>query len=177
MTLLAALDRFVHATHLDFLTPYAGREPRNLRWTPLIALLGVVGGYALLEIYAFRPAAAGENWRWTLWHAFGGGALFWISFGAANLVRLFGPRVTAEQGQLDERELVLRARAGSLSGYLLSLLAVLGCFYCAFAPAFRLWRPETTLDWTYAGLLVEAFAFALPVLVASWLQPSPVPED
>jgi hypothetical protein len=174
MSLLAALDRFVHATRLDILTPYAGREPRNLRWAPLLALLAAVAGYGLLVIYAFRP---GVDWQATLWRGFAAGALFWVGFGAANLVRLFGPRIAAEQGRLDEREHMLKARAGSVSGHALSLIAILGCFYCAFAPAAGLWRPESSVEWVYSGLLLEAFAFALPVLVASWMQPRLEPDE
>ena len=47
MNLLAALDRAVHATRLDIFTPYGARKSRNLRWLPMLVLLGLPLGYVL----------------------------------------------------------------------------------------------------------------------------------
>lgn len=103
--------------------------------------------------------------------------LFWAAFAAANLVRFFGPRIAPERGPLDEREQMLKAKAGSLSGFALTILAVAGCFYFAFATRAGSWLPTTFFEWLHLGLAIETAALALPVLVASWLQPAPDAED
>ena len=96
---------------------------------------------------------------------------------AAQLSRLFGPRVGWEGGPLDERELILKARAGSIAGPILAALCATGCFYgglrrCS-APGCR----RSALEWVYLGLIVSAYARLLPVLIASWLQPPPDEEE
>jgi hypothetical protein len=165
MSILSTLDRFVHATHLDILTPHGGRRPRNLRWMPL-AILGALGvGYASLA--ATMHGAA--SWRIGTAGAF----LFFGAFAAANLVRLFGPRLVPDPGQaLDEREVTIKARAGSISGAILTILAILFCFYGGYASVYGTWLPAGALEWVYLGLGLQAAALALPVLVASWLQPN-----
>lgn len=169
MTLLAALDRFVHATRLDLLTPYGRPHPRNLRWLPLLALAAVVGGYVLLV----GTANGGGSPKL----AFGGAVLFFLGFTAANLVRLFGPRLVGADLPLDERELMLKARAESVAGMIVTALAMLGCFYGGYAAVFGTWMPRATVEWVYLGLGFQAAAFALPVWVASWMQPKPDLED
>jgi hypothetical protein len=37
--------------------------------------------------------------------------------------------------------------------------------------------PRGTHEWVYLGLATQGYAFALPVLVASWLQPPPDEEE
>ena len=171
MTLLANLDRFVHRTGLDLLTPYARHRPRNLRFLPIAALAAIVIGYVLLVA---PPNAGVGTWRLP----FAGALIFFLGFLAAHLMRLFGPRMVPIDGSgLDEREAVVKARAGSISGAIVTVLAIIFCFYAAYASVFGLWMPRATLEWVYLGLAIQAFAFALPVLVASWLQPSPDPED
>ena len=170
MGLLATLDRFVHATRLDIMTPYADRRPRNMRWLPLAVLVAMAAGY-VLQIGAIR----GAGWSWQT--GFAGSVLFVLAVIAANLIRLFGPRAAADRsGPLDERELVLNARAGSLSGAILTVMAVLACFYAAFAVTFGTWLPATAIEWVFLGLGVQASAQVLPVLTASWLQP-PLDDD
>ena len=166
MGLLAALDRFVHVTRLDFMTPYAARRPRNLRWLPLAVLAGLVVGYVLL-IGLARGAG------WSVMVGFAGSVLFVIAVIAANLIRLFGPRLAPDSaGPLDERERMLNARANAVSGMLMTWLVVLGCFYFAFAATFHSWMPNSAVEWAFLGVGVQAAAVALPVLVASWLQPA-----
>ncbi len=166
MGLLATLDRFVHVTRLDVMTPYADRRPRNLRWLPLIVLVAMAAGY-VLQVGAMR----GAGWSWQT--GFAGSVLFVLALVAANLARLFGPRAAADRnGPLDERELTLNARAGSLSGTILTLLAMFACFYAAFAVTFGTWLPATAIEWVYLGFAVQAGALILPVLIASWLQPA-----
>jgi hypothetical protein len=167
MDVPAALDRFVHATHLDALTPYAHPRPRSLRWWPLVALVALAVGYAL------QTGGGRGLWGWRVGVA--GSLLFWAAFSAAQIVPLFGPRLIPDgHGALDERELMVRARAGSLSGAVLTILAAIGCFYFGLAPVFGpVFVPAGPLEWTFLGLALLAAARLLPVLVASWLLPRP----
>ena len=166
------LDRMVHKAGLDILTPYGARRRRNLRWLPLLILVALPAGYGLLVATLRDPAP----FRF-LWLGFAGGGVFFLAFGAAQLIRLFGPRVGWEGGALDERELILKARAGSIAGSILAALCTLGCFYGGYAAVFRAWMPASALEWVYLGLIIEAYALTLPVLVASWLQPPPDVEE
>ena len=175
MTLLATLDRFVHVTRLDVLTPYHERRPRNLRWLPLPVLLALPASYAIL-ILGLRGSLS-PDWRETMWLTFAAGVVFWLAFAAANLMRLFGPRIVPEAGKLDEREHMLKAHAGSISYFAVTMFAIGGCFYFALAPLLGGWVPRSSQEWVYLGLLLEAYALLLPVLVASWLQPAPKADD
>jgi hypothetical protein len=163
------LDRMVHNARLDVLTPYGAPPRRNLRWLPLLILIALPASY-LLQVWILR-GAGGPVGR--LWIAYAGASLFWLAFAGAQLIRLFGPRVGWEGGPLDERELILKARAGSIAGSILAALCTLGCFYGGYAAVFGAWMPATALEWVYLGLIIEAYALTLPVLVASWLQPPP----
>jgi hypothetical protein len=166
MGLLAKLDRFVHVTRLDFMTPHAQRRPRNLRWLPIAVLAALVAGYAI-QIGAARGAG------WSALVGFFGSLLFFGAVIAANLIRLFGPRLAPDAaGPLDERERMLNARATAVSGVVIGWLVVLACFYFAFAATFRSWMPTSAVEWAFLGVGVQAAALALPVLVASWLQPA-----
>ena len=167
------LDRMVHKAGLDVLTPYGAPRRRNLRWLPLLILIALPAGYGLLA-YILRGGGGPSG---PLWIGYAGAGLFWLAFTAAQLVRLFGPRVGWEGGALDERELILKARAGSIAGAILAALCALGCFYGGYAAVFGVWMPATALEWVYLGLIVEAYALTLPVLVASWLQPAPDEEE
>lgn len=171
MDVPAALDRFVHATRLDALTHYARPRPRSLRWWPLAALAALAAGYLL-------QAGGGRGlWGWRV--EILGSALFWTAFGAAQIVPLFGPRLIPDgNGALDERELAIRARAGSLSGAILTVLAAFGCFWFGLAPIFgAAWVPAGPLEWIFLGLALLAAARLLPVLIASWLMPRPDADD
>ena len=171
MDIPAALDRFVHRARLDVLTPFAVRRSRNLRWLPLLVIIALPAGYALQ-----MGVARGQ---WASWQAgFAGTLIFVAGLVAASLLRLFGPRIVPETGQrLDERELLLRARAGHISGAIITLLAALGCFYAASAEVFGTWVPASAIEWVFLGLGVQGYALVLPVLVASWLQPAPDGEE
>ena len=169
MSVLARLDRFVHLTRLDILTPYGARRQRNLRWLPLIVLAALPASYASLVLSSRGRLTT--DWNETIWLTFSAGTLFWLCFAAANLMRLFGPRILPEAGPLDERERMLRMRAGGISYFTVTILAIGGCFYLGFASAWGAWMPGNSQEWIYLGLLLEAYALLLPVLVASWLQP------
>ena len=170
MDIPAALDRFVHRTRLDVLTPYAERRSRNLRWLPLLVLAGLPLGFALW-VGTIRSG-------WPVWAGVAGAMIFGAALIAASVIRLFGPRLFEEWAHpLDERERMLKAQAGNISGAIVTMLLVLGCFYGAFAAVFRTWFPTSAAEWVALGLGVQAFAFTLPVLVASWLQPPPDEEE
>ena len=172
MTIPERLDQLMHKAGLDILTPHGAPRRRNLRFLPLVVLVTMPAAYGVMVATLRDPARHG---------GFGIAAIFIIlfslAFGAALLVRLFGPRVGWEGGALDERELILKARAGSLAGMILAALCALGCFYGGYAAVFRAWMPATALEWVYLGLMIQAYALALPVLVASWLQPPPDAEE
>lgn len=166
------LDRLVHMARLDVLTAYGRPRRRNLRWLPLLILAALPAGYVLLVVSLHDGDPLSR-----LWLAIAGGVLFWFAFGAAQTVRLFGPRVGWEGGALDERELILKARAGSIAGSILAVFCALGCFYGGYAAVFHAWMPATALEWVNLGLIIEAYALTLPVLVASWLQRPPDEEE
>ena len=163
------LDRLVHKAKLDVLTPYGAPRRRNLRWLPLLILVALPAGYGLL---AATLRGAGGPFG-PLWTGYAGAALFWFAFAAAQLIRLFGPRVGWEGGPLDERELMVKARAGSVAGSILAACCAIGCFYGGYAAVFGAWMPASALEWVYLGLIIEAYALTLPVMVASWLQAPP----
>ncbi len=176
MDLLERMDRFVHVTRLDALTPYRERRRRNLRWLPLSVLIAIPISYIAM-LLPFHGFGLEGDWRSDMWLSFAAGAVFWLAFGAAHLMRLFGPPIVHEAGQLDEREEMLRARARSASGFAVTVFAVGACFYGGFASAFGTWMPRNIMEWVYLGLAVEAYALILPVWVASWLQPEPEAEE
>lgn len=170
MSLLSTLDRVVHVTRLDILTPHAERRSRNLRWLPLFVLAALPIGYALMVAMTHKavPVRVG----------FFGSLLFFGAYLAAMLIRLFGPRLVAEAGvRLDEREQMIKARAGSIAGTIVTILFVAFCLYAGCASSFGAWMPSSTIEWIYLGLGVQGVAFALPVLAASWLQPRLDDED
>jgi hypothetical protein len=172
MNIPERLDWLVHKAGLDILTPHGAPRRRNLRWLPLLILVVLPVAYAVTAATLRDPARHG---------GFGVPAIFIIlfslAFGAALLIRLFGPRVGWEGGALDERELILKARAGSMAGMILAAGCALGCFYGGYAAVFGAWMPRTALEWVYLGLMIEAYALTLPVLIASWLQPPPDAEE
>ena len=169
MGLLARLDRFVHRTRLDIFTPFGGRRPRNLRWLPLIGIVAAAAGYAMIVIVT---RGAGP---WSL--MLGGAALFIAGLIITSVVPMFGPPISYHQGvPLDERDLSLGARAGHLAGRIMSLLAVIGCFYFGFASMFGSWMPQDVVEWGLLGVVLSGVHTALTVLAASWLQP-PIDEE
>jgi len=160
MTLLERIDRFCRWAVLDRLN-----KPRPLRWRPFLALAAIVASYILL--------VSGEGhfapWRFAI-----GLTLYVGGSVAAALMRQMGPRLAANQaGPLDERELMVQARASALSGRTLSVSAMVGCFYMAYAYWFHIWRPSTPLDWVFLGMALQSASLLLPTLIASWLQPLP----
>ncbi|TFI57966.1 hypothetical protein E2493_12275 [Sphingomonas parva] len=164
MPLLESLDRFVHRTRLDILTPHAERRRRSFRWLPAASLAALLIGYALVAA-STRGAVSPQA-------GFTGALAFVAGCTAATVLRLFGPRLDPDPAAaLDEREIALKARAGSLSGAILLWGAMLFCFYAGYAAAVGAWIPANVTEWVLLGLGLQAAALALPVLVASWLQP------
>ncbi|MDB5709937.1 MAG: hypothetical protein JWL96_2007 [Sphingomonas bacterium] len=163
MTLLEKMDRLVYATHLDHIV-FMKMQPRNLRWSPLLVIVGLVAGYTMM---VKTPIVTLPGF-WIGW------LLYYGAFLAACFVRAFGPRFTPTVRQpLDERELMIKARAHAISGVVVASCAMFGCFYMASAGAPFLWHPHTPYDWINLGFGVQAGAMLLPTLVASWLQPRP----
>lgn len=169
-TLARRADAFVHWTRLDRVTLLSHPERRNLRWWPALALVAMVVGYALMV-----PAFDGHNHSIrSLVLGIIGGLLLFGAIGTAGWLRMLGPRLMADiEHGLDERERMLRARAGHISGRIIALAAIVGCFYCGVARPLGLWMPTQVIDWIYLGLVIEGWALILPVLVVSWLQPRP----
>lgn len=159
MTLLEKLDRFVYATRIDRLI-FMKVQPRTFRWTPLFVLAALIAGYVLMAKTASSPD---RNFLigWMLFY----GALI-----AAAFLRVLGPIAPR---QLDERELIVNARAHALSGVVLASLAMFGCFYMASAGVPWLWHPRALLDWFNLGFGFQAGGMLLPTWIASWLQPRP----
>lgn len=166
MTLLEKMDRLVYATRLDRLIFRI--QPRPLRWMPLLVIAALVAGYALMA----RTASVTDPDFWIGW------LVFYGAFLAAGFVRAFGPRFTATLlDPLDERELMVKARAHAVSGVALTTLAMLGCFYMASAGVPGLWHPHAPYDWINLGFGLQAAGILLPSWIASWLQPRPEADD
>ena len=161
MTLLKKMDQLVYATRLDRLI-FMKIQPRSYRWAPLFLLAVLIAGYVLM-------AQAGSlNVRKYLF----GSLVFYGAFLAAAFLRQFGPRFTATARQpLDERELMVKARAHAISGLMLASFAMLGCFYMAGADLLGLWHPRQPYDWINLGFGVQTAGMLFPTLIASWLEP------
>lgn len=163
-------DAFVHWTRLDRVTLLGHPERRNLRWWPALALVTMLAGYVLVAAAIDDRARSVSS----LFRIATGGLLLFGALGTAGWLRMLGPRLMAdlEQG-LDERERMLRARAGHISGRIIASIAIIGCFYLGAAHPLGLWMPTQTIAWVYLGVMIEGWALVLPVLVVSWLQPPP----
>jgi hypothetical protein len=170
MTLLEKMDRVVYATGIDRIL-FMKTRPRTLRWTPLFVMAVMIAGYVLMAKNASFPD---RNFLI-------GWALFYGAFLAAAFLRVFGPRFTATTSSpLDERELMVKARAHALSGIVLATFAMFGCFYMASADAggmFGLWYPHHAMDWFNLGFGLQAAGMLLPTLIASWMQPPPIADE
>jgi hypothetical protein len=161
MTVLEKMDRLVYATRLDRLI-FMKFRPRSFRWSPLLVIAALVTGYVLM---ARTPGFPDRSF-------FVGWLLFYGSFLAAGFLRVLGPRFTGtELDPLDERELMVKARAHAVSGIVFANLAMLGCFYMAAAGAPGLWHPRTLFDWFHLGFGVQAIGILLPTWIASWQEP------
>jgi len=166
MTLLEKMDRAVYATGIPRIL-FMQLKPRALRWTPLFVMVLLAAGYVLM---ANSEASPNRSF-------FIGCALFYGAFTVACFLRFFGPRFTGTgRSPLDERELMVKARAHSLSGTALATFAMLGCFYMTTSGLPGFWYPRA-LDWMNLGFALQAAGMLLPTLIASWLQPRPVEDE
>jgi len=166
MTLLKKMDDLVYATGIDKIL-FRKVQPRSLRWIPLFVLAALIVGYVFMASITSRPTAK----------FFMGWLLFYGAYLAASFLRVFGPRfVATARDPLDERELMLKARAYAISGILLAGFAMLGCFYMASEDVPGLWHPKP-YDWINLGFGVQACAMLLPSWIASWLQPPPLADQ
>jgi hypothetical protein len=167
MTLIEKMDRAVYAIGIDRIL-FMKMKPRTLRWTPLFVIAILVTGYVLMAKNASLPD---RNFLI-------GWALFYGAFLAAAFLRVFGPRFTATSlSPLDERELMVKARAHAISGTVLATFAMLGCFYMASGGVLGLWRPHAVTDWVNLGFGLQAAGMLLPTLIASWMQPPAIADE
>ncbi|HEU4959317.1 MAG TPA: hypothetical protein VFT56_02825 [Sphingomonas sp.] len=165
-TIARRADAFARWTRLDRLTLIDRPEPRNLRWSPLAVIAAMAIGYTLLVRAENGHGGAFPS-------ALAGALLFYVPFAAAVYMRMFGPRLVGDpQHPLDERERMVRARAGHLSGIVIAVLTISGCFSIGIGQQFGWWwTPRRLGDWIQLGMMIEAWMLMLPVLIASWLQP------
>jgi hypothetical protein len=167
------LDDLARWTGLYRMTMIERGEPRNLRWIPLLIVLAMPVGYVCMTL-GFRDIR--DKGMLTLVAI--GMLLFFGAFTGSILIRFLGPRLVATvDSPLDERERAIRYRALSISSGGLTILAALCCFYMASAKFFGLWAPEESQQWIWLGFMIEGWWFALPVFVASWLEPRSVDAD
>ena len=167
MTLLEKMDRLVYATGIDRIV-FMKIKPRTLRWSPVLVIATLIAGY-ILSAKNTNPLQPGF---WIGW------LLFYSAFLAAAFLRAFGPRFTGTGNHpLDERELMVKARAHALSGIVLATLAMLGCFYMTTAGLPGFWHPRAPLDWMNLGFGIQATGMLLPTLIASWMQSRPIADD
>ena len=168
MTLLKRMDRLVYATRLDRII-FMKFQPRSFRWSPLLVLAALVVGYVLMAKTSSLPD------RPDLRTYLIGALLFYGAFVVTGFLRLLGPRFTStELRPLDERELMVKARAHAASGIALATFAMLGCFYMATAGMPGLWHPRLPYDWVNLGFGLQALGLLLPTWIASWLEPRTV---
>jgi hypothetical protein len=162
MTLLGKMDRLVYATRLDRLL-FRKAQPRAFRWTPLLVIAALIMGFVLMAQSGIANAA----------DFLIGWLIFYGAIVAAGLLRALGPRFTATVHQpLDERELMVKARAHAASGVVLAMIVTLGCFYMASAGVPWLWHPQF-MDWFNLGFGIQGVSALLPTWIASWLEPRP----
>jgi len=161
MTLPEKMDRFVQVLHLDWIV--REKQPRAFRWAPLLVIAALVTGYVLMA----RTGGA------VVPDFFIGWLVFYGAFLAAAFLRALGPRFTATVHRpLDERELMVKARAHATSGVVLAMAVSLGCFYMTTSAVPSLWHPQV-MDWFHLGFGVQAVSTLLPTWIASWLEPRP----
>lgn len=166
MTLLEKMDRLVYATGIDRIV-FMKIRPRTLRWSPVIVIATLIAGYVL----SAKNTNALQPGFWIGW------LIFYGAFLVAAFLRAFGPRFNGTANHpLDERELMVKARAHAISGVVLATLAMLGCFYMAAADIPGFWHPRG-LDWMNLGFGIQATGMLLPTLIASWMQPRPLADD
>ena len=165
MTVLEKMDRLVYATRIDRII-FKKMTPKSFRWAPLLIIAAMVLGFVLMA-KAETAIAADFLAGWLIFY---GGIL------AAAFVRVMGPRFTATVDQsLDERELMVKARAHATSGAVLAVMFSLGCFYMASAAVPWLWHPQF-MDWFNLGFGIQGLNTLLPTWIASWIEPQPAPD-
>ena len=173
MGLLASLDRAVRISGLYRMTMIERPEPRSLRWVPLIPLVAIAAGYALIV-----AALGAHDIKSASLMAGAGGLVFILGLVVATFLRFFGPRLVPDpRNPLDERELVVRSRAIAVAGTMASGAAMMVCFYFAVAAPLGLWMPRGPVEWSMLGFAIQGAWLVLPTLTASWLEPRPIEGD
>ena len=166
MTLLEKMDRLVYATRLDRIV-FMKMRPRSFRWMPLLVIAAMILGYVLM---AKAGIAIASDYLI-------GCLIFYGAIVVAYFLRALGPRFTATVNRaLDERELMVEARAHATSGVVLAMIVTLGCFYMASTGIPWLWHPQF-VDWLNLGFGVQGVSALLPTWIASWLEPRSAVDD
>lgn len=166
MSLLQTLDRFVYATRLDRIV-FMKMQPRALRWSPVLVIGALIIGFVMMA----RVGNSVDANFLTGW------LIFYGAIVCAYFLRIFGPRFTSTIDRpLDERELLVKARAHAASGVVLAMILTFGCFYMATAQVPWLWHPQL-MDWLNLGFGIQGFSALLPSWIASWLEPLPLVDD
>lgn len=164
MTLLEKMDRLVYATQIDRII-FASAPPRSLRWSPAIVLAVLATGFVVMTRAGTHRAI--DTYLF-------GALLFYGAIIAATYLRAIGPRFTpGNKRPLDERELMVKARAHAASGTVFAVTLSLGCFYMASAAVPGLWHPQG-MDWVNLGFGIQGLAALLPTWIASWIEPRPL---
>jgi hypothetical protein len=167
MTLLEKMDRLVYASGIDRIV-FMKTRPRALRWMPLLMIAALIVGYVLMVQPILPPFT----------RLIAGAGLFYGAYLGAFVLRIFGPRfIPTIDRPLDERELMIKARASAMSGLILTALAMGGCFYMAIAEPLGGWRPHDPNQWVALAFGLQACFMLLPTLIASWMLPRPVADD
>lgn len=162
MTLLKMFDNLVYATRLDKLTSMR-MPPRSFRWAPLLVVAAMVVGFVLIA-KAGRGISADFLAGWLVFY----GAIV-----AAHFLRALGPRfIGTVTRPLDERELMVKARAHAASGVVLAMTFSIGCFYMTSAAVPWLWHPQV-MDWFNLGFGIQGLHALLPTWIASWIEARP----
>lgn len=160
MTMLEKMDRLVYTTQLDKII-FVKMPPRSFRWAPLLVIAAMILGFVLMARNGVAVVA----------DFLIGWLIFYGAIVAAHLLRALGPRFAATVNRpLDERELMVKARAHAIAGVALAGMLSLGCFYMASAGVPWLWHPQF-MDWFNLGFGIQGLSMLLPTWIASWLEP------
>ena len=166
MTILEQMDRLVYVTRLDKII-FVKRPARSFRWAPALVIAAMILGFVLMA----RNGVAVVADFITGW------LIFYGAIVATYLLRALGPRFIATVNRpLDERELIVKARAHATSGIVLAGMFSLGCFYMTTAGVPWLWHPQF-MDWFNLGFGIQGLSRLLPTWIASWLEPQPAAES
>ena len=147
----------------------SGLIERNLYWIAILPVVLVPLGEALSSAF---DDGSHSGLVWT------GAALVLLGIAALSVaVRSRYHRLSvADEGTLDERELVLRYRAGATAFRAYWLVTILGCAYLYYAP--RLGGPiPSGRGWVWIMFTLGSLGFLLPIIILEWSSDPLAPEE